>query len=213
VAVYIYTLLPEFLIRLVMWVIANVMYRLKVVGEENLPIKGPAVLVCNHVSFVDWLILGAGIHRPARFVMHHSFARGWLFKRLLMRAKVIPIAGAKENAKVLEEAFEKIAFELGDQELVCIFPEGQITHDGKLAPFKPGIERILARSPVPVIPMALQGMWGSFFSRKGGAAMSQKPRRFWSRVTLVIGAPIPPEGVTAAVLQERVQELLSSKQG
>ncbi|NDD93466.1 glycerol acyltransferase, partial [bacterium] len=141
VAIYIYTLLPEFLLRFMTWIFANILYRLRVVGEENIPDKGPAILVCNHVSFVDWLIIGAGIHRPVRFVMHYSFARGWLAKRILKRAKVISIASAKEDLSVLEAAFESISRELRDNEIVCIFPEGQITHDGKLSPFKAGIER------------------------------------------------------------------------
>ncbi|MBU6376234.1 MAG: MFS transporter, partial [Bdellovibrionales bacterium] len=213
VAIYIYTLLPEFLFRLVTWVLANVMYRLRLSGESNIPSKGAAVLVCNHVSFVDWLIIAAGIHRPVRFVMHHSFGRGWLAKRLLKRAKVIPIASAHEDMNTLKAAFESISRELRDGEIVCIFPEGQITHDGKLAPFKSGIERIIEKDPVPVIPMALNGMWGSFFSRKEGRAMSRAPRRFWFPVSLVIGKPLAPENVSAAVLQDTVQSMLKESGG
>jgi 1-acyl-sn-glycerol-3-phosphate acyltransferase len=208
VAIYIYTLLPEFLIRFATWILANCMYRLRVEGAGNIPDKGPAVLVCNHVSFVDWLILGAGVHRPVRFVMHHSFARNRIAKFLLKQAKVIPIASAKESPAVLEAALRKIAFELRDQEIVCIFPEGQITRDGHLSPFRSGVEKIIQETPVPVIPMALRGMWGSFFSRKEGAAMSKAPRRFWSRVTLAIDEPLTPEEVSARTLQEKVENLL-----
>jgi 1-acyl-sn-glycerol-3-phosphate acyltransferase len=208
VAVYIYTLLPEFLLRFVMWMIANVMYRLKVEGKDNIPNQGSALLVCNHVSFVDWLILGAGIHRPVRFVMHYSFAKGILGHIMLKRGKVIPIASAKEDPTILEAAFEKIAFELRDQELVCIFPEGQLTRDGKLSPFKTGAEKIIKATPVPVVPMALNGMWGSFFSRKDGPAMTKVPRRFWSRVTLSIGKPILPQNVSSEELQKIVASML-----
>lgn len=208
VAIYIYTLLPEFLIRFMMWVLANIMYRLKVEGEDNIPDKGAALLVCNHVSFVDWLIISAGIHRPVRFVMHYSFMKGWLTKRILTRAKVIPIASVKEDASVLEAAFEKIANELEAGEIVCIFPEGKITKDGQLSPFKPGIEKIVQRTQVKVIPMVLNGMWGSFFSRKDGPAMSKTPRRFWSRVSLMIGKSMPQQEVSVQTVQDTVAKML-----
>ena len=154
VAVYIYTLLPEFLIRFVVWILAHVMYRLKVTGEDNIPMDGSAVLVCNHVSFIDWMIISASVKRPARFIMDHSYFKGFLVKRLLTRAKVIPIASAKENPALLQTAFEKTAEELRDGNLVCIFPEGTITRSGEMNVFKSGIEKILATTPVPVIPMA-----------------------------------------------------------
>lgn len=211
VAIYIYTLLPEFLIRFLAWCLANLMYRLKVEGDENLPSRGAALLVCNHVSFIDWLIIGAGVFRPVRFVMHYSFARGFLALRIMKRAKVIPIASAKENPAVLEAAYEAVARELQAGELVCIFPEGQITRDGELSPFRAGIERIVQRTPVPVIPMALNGFWGSFFSRKDGPAMSKVPRRFWSRVSLTIGKPIAADRVSAAIAQEAVASMLKGK--
>ena len=211
VAVYIYTVLPEFLIRLNMWFVANILYRLKVIGVEKIPAKGAAVLVCNHVSFVDWLIIGAAIPRPVRFVMHYSFARSAIARLLIKRAKIIPIASSKEDPKVLSSALEMIAHELKDDEIICIFPEGQITRDGQMTPFRSGVEKIVERTPVPVIPMALDGLWGSFFSRKDGPAMSKAPRRFWSRVSLTLGNPIPAQDVTAPLLQEKVSELLRSK--
>lgn len=207
VALYIYTLLPEFLLRFVMWMIANVMYRLKIEGDKAIPDRGPAILVCNHVSFVDWLIIGAAIHRPVRFVMHHSFAQGFLGRRLMMRGKVIRIASAQESTAILRNALESIAEELEAGNLVCIFPEGTITRTGEMGPFKTGIERMLERTPVPVIPMALNGLWGSFFSRMGGRAMSRPPQRLWSRVELRIGAPVPAPEATARLLREKVAGL------
>jgi 1-acyl-sn-glycerol-3-phosphate acyltransferase len=104
-------------------------------------------------------------------------------------------------------AFDRIAEELEAGEVVCIFPEGKITHTGELNVFRPGVEKIVRRTPVPVIPMALKGMWGSFFSRKGGAAMRRPFRRFWSRIELAIGEAVPPEQVTAEGLAERVAAL------
>ena len=204
---WVYRVLPEFFFRFVAWMIASVLYRLKVVGRENFPLEGPAVLVCNHVSFVDWLVVASACKRPIRFVMYHGFFRapllGWFFRD----AKAIPIAPAHESVSTMRAAFDRIARELGEGELVCIFPEGKITATGELNPFKPGIEKIVQRTPVPVIPMALNGLWGSFFSRKDGPAMRRPFRRFWSRIELVVGEPVPPEQVKASDLAVRVAAL------
>jgi 1-acyl-sn-glycerol-3-phosphate acyltransferase len=204
---WVYRVLPEFFFRFVAWMIASVMYRLKVVGRERIPVEGPAVLVCNHVSFVDWLVIASACKRPIRFVMYHGFFRaplsGWFFRD----AKAIPIAPAHESMSTMRAAFDRIARELEDGELVCIFPEGKITADGELNPFKAGIEKIVQRTPVPVVPMALRGLWGSFFSRKDGPAMRRPFRRFWSRIELIVGEPIPPERVKASDLSVRVARL------
>ena len=152
-------------------------------------------------------MIASACKRPIRFVMYHGFFEapllGWFFRD----AKAIPIAPAHESVSTMRAAFEQIARELADGELVCIFPEGKITADGEMNPFKPGIEKIVQRSPVPVIPMALRGLWGSFFSRKDGPAMRRPFRRFWSRIELVVGEPVPPERVKAADLAVRVAEL------
>lgn len=208
VAAYIYTVIPEFLLRFAAWTLANVLYRLRVVGREHIPREGPAVLVANHVSFVDWLLIAAACPRPVRFVMYHRYFEVPFLKFLFRDAKVIPIAPAKEDESRLERAFDRIAAELDDSEIVCIFPEGRLTDDGALGEFRPGIERILSRSPVTVVPVGIIGMWGSFFSKKDGA-MKRPFRRFWSRVSLVIGEPLTTEQTTAEVLEERVAALLA----
>ena len=208
VAVYIYTLLPEFLIRFMIWILANLVYRLRVQGAEKVPTEGAAVLVCNHVSFVDWMVIAAGVKRPVRFIMDHTYAKGWPTRTLCKQAKVILIAPASENAAILRASFETVACSLREGELVCIFPEGRLTADGNLNPFKSGVEKIIRDTPVPVIPMALRGLWGSLFSRKGGRAILKWPTRFWSRVELVIASPVAPESASAAKLQEKVAELL-----
>jgi len=204
---YVYKVLPEFWFRFVAWVVAKLLYRLKVVHGERIPDQGAAVLVCNHVSFVDWLVVASSCKRPIRFVMYHGFFKnpllGWFFRD----AKAIPIASAHESISTMRAAFDRIAQELADGEIVCIFPEGKITSDGEMNAFKPGIEKIVQRSPVPVIPIALCGLWGSFFSRKGGAAMRRPFRRFWSRIELVVGEPVPPEAVSAPDLARRVAAL------
>lgn len=207
VAIYIYKLIPEFVFRFACWIVANVMYRLRTVGRDHIPMEGPALLVCNHVSFVDWMIVASACKRPARFVMYYGFFKvpllGWIFRD----AKVIPISPAREDEAVMEAAFDRIAAELEAGEVVCIFPEGALTKDGRMQRFRPGVEKIVRRTPVPVIPMALVGMWGSFFSRKGGAAMRRPFRRVWSRIRLVVGTPVPPEQVTADALAARVAAL------
>jgi len=206
-SLYVYRVLPEFLFRFVAWIVASVLYRLKVEHRERIPEEGAAVLVCNHVSFVDWLVVASSCQRPIRFVMYHGFFKapllGWFFRD----AKAIPIAPAHESVSTMRAAFDTIARELEAGELVCIFPEGKITSDGEMNPFKPGVEKIVQRTPVPVIPIALVGLWGSFFSRKGGKAMRRPFRRFWSRITLVVGEPVAPEGVRAADLALRVAAL------
>ena len=207
VAIYIYTVLPEFLLRFAAWVAARLIYRLRLRGIEHVPTEGPAVLVANHVSFADWLLLAAAVPRPVRFVIDHRVAGLPVLRFLFRDAKVIPIAPRQENETLLERALDRVAEELAAGELVCLFPEGGITSDGALQPFHHGIERIVERTPVPVVPVAITGMWGSFFSRKDAPAMTRPFRRVWSRVGVRIGVPVPPEQVTADGLAERVAEL------
>lgn len=207
VALLIYSWIPEFLLRFIAWIFAHLLYRLKVEGGDQIPRDGGVILVCNHVSFVDWLVIAAAVQRPARFIMDYGFARGRFIQILLRQAKVILIATVKEDPKLLFSAFEKAAAELRAGQVVCIFPEGKLTQDGEMNPFKSGVEKMVRDTPVPVIPMALRGLWGSFFSRKGGRAIFKKPSRFWSRVELKIGAPIPPSEVTSQLLFERVRAL------
>ena len=206
-AAYIYTVIPEFLLRLVVWGLANVLYRIRIVGREKLPLEGPAILAPNHVSFVDWLLMASASRHPARFVMDHSFMSLPVVGFLFRDAKVIPIAPARESRETMEAAFDTIARELDDGQIVCIFPEGRITHDGTLNVFRPGIERIVSRNPCPVYPVAIKGMWGSFFSREGGGAMQTRPRRFWSRVEIEVGDPIPAGELRADDLGRRVAAL------
>jgi 1-acyl-sn-glycerol-3-phosphate acyltransferase len=207
VAVYIYTLLPEFLMRFLVWLLMHTVYRLRVEGEEHIPDEGPAVLVCNHVSYVDALVIAAGCRRPIRFVMWYKIFQIPVLSFVFRTARAIPIASRKEDPALMERAFEEIDRAIADGDLVCIFPEGGLTRDGEIGPFRPGVERILEKNPVPVIPMALRGLWGSWFSRRGGAAMAKRPRRFWSKVELRIGRPVGPAAATAAALREEVLRL------
>lgn len=208
VAIYIYLLVPEFLLRFIAWILMHIVYRMKKVGTLNIPDQGAALLACNHVSFVDPIVLMALSPRPIRFVMDHAIFKtpllGWIFRA----AKAIPIAPVKQDPQTYENAFNEVSKQLREGELVCIFPEGRITDTGDFYPFKAGIMKILERDPVPVIPVALQGFWGSFFSRKGGGAMSKPFRRgIFSKVGLNVGLPIAPAEVTPESLQIKIQQL------
>lgn len=208
VAVYIFTLVPEFMMRFVTWVLVNTLYRVRVDGLKNVPDEGAALVVCNHVSFMDPLILMASVRRPMRFVMYYKIYDMPVLSFVFRTAKAIPIAGRHEDPQLMERAFEAVDEALARGEVVCIFPEGGITRDGGLQNFRPGIDRILARRPVPVVPLALRGMWGSIFSRRDSALhRTRLPRRFWSKIELVGGAPVPANEANAALLQARVTEL------
>src|SRR3989449_1291895 len=182
VAVYIYTLIPEFLMRFLVWLLVHTIYRMRTRGMENVPEDGAAVVVSNHVSFVDALVIAAACRRPVRFVMDNSYFRMPVLNFFCRTVGAIPIATRKEDPAVMERAFDNVAHALEEGSLVCIFPEGRLTPDGELGAFRPGIERVIQRTPVPVVPMALRGLWGSFFSRVDGRAMRRPFRRFWSRI-------------------------------
>ncbi len=208
VAVFIYSLVPEFLMRFLVWVLINTLYRIRKTDLDRIPDEGPAVIVCNHVSFVDALILGGNIRRPVRFVMYYKIFRIPVLNFIFRTARAIPIAGAKEDPALMERAFDEIDAALRNGDVVCIFPEGALTPDGEIQTFRPGIERIIARTPVPVIPMALKGLWGSIFSRRDSfLRRARLPRRFWSRIEMATGEPVPAEAVAAADLESRVRAL------
>jgi 1-acyl-sn-glycerol-3-phosphate acyltransferase len=212
VAFYIFLLVPEYLLRFIAWLASRLVYRFQVKGDDNIPVQGAAILVCNHVSFVDAVLLMAASPRPIYFVMdHHIFkvpVLGWLFKL----ARAIPIAPRKEDPAAYEAAFDAAAKVLREGDLLAIFPEGGITGDGTLQEFKGGIMKILERQPVPVIPMALTNLWGSYFSRveQGGAMVRPFRRGVFNRVGLNVGHAVAPEQVRPEVLRDRVAQLLAA---
>ncbi|MDX9707836.1 MAG: MFS transporter [Azospira sp.] len=208
VAVFIYRLVPEFMLRFLAWLLIHSIYRLEKCGVGHIPREGAALVVCNHVSFVDPVILMAVSPRPIRFIMDHRIFHMPLISFIFRHSRAIPIAPAKEDPEMLERAFAEAAQALADGELVGIFPEGRITSDGTLQPFRPGLSRILADNPVPVIPLALQGMWGSFFSRKGGPAMTRPFRRgFFSKISIVGAPPVPAAEASPERLHDIVRDL------
>jgi len=207
VTLYIITVIPEFVLRLVGWILIHSIYRIGKEDLHHIPDSGAAVLVCNHVSFADPVIINAISNRPIRFVMIDTIynlpVANWFFKVL----KAIPIASAKKKPKLVEQAFDEIENALANGELVCIFPEGSITRDGELASFRPGIERIIQRSPVPVVPLALRGLWGTWFSRQRGHAMTGWPTQLMKKISVISGAPIDPKDVNKDSLYKQVEEL------
>ncbi|MES2352225.1 MAG: MFS transporter [Pseudomonadota bacterium] len=208
VAIYIFSLVPEFLMRFLAWLLIHTVHRVRLIDADRIPAEGAAVLVCNHVSYVDAIVIGAASPRPIRFVMDHRIFKlpllGWIFRT----ARAIPIAPAKEDPWLMEKAYVDIAQALHEGDLVCIFPEGRLTNTGELNEFKGGIAKIVERTKVPVIPMALRGLWGHLLSRSDDNVFERAFRTgLRSRLALAVGLPVAPHDVTPEGLQEQVLAL------
>lgn len=209
VAIYIFTIVPEFLMRFLVWILIHTIYRVKVIGYENIPETGPVVVACNHVSFADPLLIGGVIKRPVNFVMHYKIFRIPVLKFIFKTGKAIPIAGHHENPKVLQQAYARINEVLQNGNVLGIFPEGAITYDGEIQPFKKGIEAVIDEQAVPVVPMALCNMWGSLFSRRD-PMLKRRPYKFRAHIELRIGQAIAPQDLTAQRLEDAVKALRGS---
>jgi 1-acyl-sn-glycerol-3-phosphate acyltransferase len=207
VALYIYLLVPEFLMRFLAWILIHTFYRVDKEGLERVPAEGACVIVCNHVSFVDAVVIAACVPRPVRFVMDHRIFAIPVLNFIFRTMRAIPIAPEKEDPTMKQRAFDEAARALRDGEILCIFPEGRITDNGELNRFRPGLQRILEQAPVPVIPMALRGLWGSFFSRASSGKVVGRLRGISSRIALVAGPPIAPAIATPEFLQQEVLAL------
>ncbi|KJF81674.1 MFS transporter [Photobacterium angustum] len=210
VSIYVFSQVQEFLIRFIVWIISRVLYRVKSTGLDNIPETGPAVLVCNHVSFVDAILVGAASRRPVRFVMDKNIANLPVMKYFFKWAKTIPICSPKVSTEIYKQAFDQIDKELSSGEIICIFPEGKITRTGELNEFKRGIEHIVKRNPVPVVPMGLKGVWGSVFSRSGRFTIMRAIKRFRSELEVVASTPIPAEQISAEKLEKVVYQLINN---
>ena len=214
VTLWIFTIVPEFLMRFLSWLLVRTLYRLRLHGiEDHVPDEGAALLVCNHVSYMDALVLSACIPRPARFVMYYRIFNIPVLRWIFQTAKTIPIAGAREDPDVMQRAFDAVDAALAEGELVCIFPEGALTKDGEIAPFRPGMERILERAAVrgqavPVVPLALKNMWGSMWSKQDSRLRRARlPRRLRARIEVLAGEPVESRAATAALLEAKVRAL------
>ena len=207
VAAFIYTLVPEFTMRCMIWVLTHIIYRIKHENLHLIPQEGPALIVCNHVSYVDALVIASLCRRPARFVMTKTIYDIPVLNFIFRTGKTIPITSKAKDPETYDKAFDSIAAELDEGNLVCIFPEGRLTMDGDIGEFKSGVDKILSRNQVPVVPSALRGLWGSFFSHKGKPALSKFPKRFLSKIEFHVGAVIPPENAKAEYLYDVVSDL------
>lgn len=208
VAIYIYTLIPEFTMRFIVWILVHLVYRVKKIDLDKIPENGAAIVVCNHVSLMDALIIGGCVRRPIRFVMYHKIFNVPFLRFIFKTAQAIPIAPKKEDPELLENAYLRIAEELRQGNVVGLFPEGKLTLDGQVDTFKSGIERILNETPVPVVPMALHGLWGSYFSNRHGKPMQGIPHKLWPKISIRCGNSIAAEAVSAVKLQQLVTMLL-----
>ena len=211
VAIYIYSLVPEFMLRFIAWLLVNFIYRLDQRGIEHVPAKGPALLICNHVGFADAIVISAACPRPVRFIMESSIFRIPVASAIFRGMKAIPVAPARQDPEVYARAFEIVAEELRAGNLVCIFPEGRLTSDGQVGEFRAGMMRILQETPVPVVPLALSGLWDSMFSRKYPAVWQRWPRRFWPKISLCAGEPIAADQADLPSLRERVIALRGAR--
>ena len=207
VALFIYLLVPEFLMRFLAWILIHSIYRVEKEGLDRIPETGPCVLVCNHVSYVDAIVIAACVRRPVRFVMDHRIFKVPLLSFIFRTMRTIPIAPAREDPAMKDRAFAEVAKALAAGEVVGIFPEGKLTETGELNPFRPGIQQIVATTPVPVVPLALRGLWGSFFSRSHEGRAMRRWRGIFSRIALVAAPPVPADRVTLDGLQATVLAL------
>ncbi|HET9843233.1 MAG TPA: MFS transporter [Gammaproteobacteria bacterium] len=208
VTLYIFKVVPEFLMRFIIWILIHSLYRVEVEGSENLPEDGPAVLCCNHVSYLDPLIVMACVRKPIRFVMDYHIFKIPILSFVFKTAKCIPITPGKHNRQIKENAFKEVSKALKARQLVGIFPEGGLTPNGSVQPFKPGISKIALDNNVKIIPIALQGMWGSWYSRRHGRAMLHLPRKFiFAKVKVKVGAPIYAKDFDLQSLQQKIEEL------
>jgi acyl-[acyl-carrier-protein]-phospholipid O-acyltransferase/long-chain-fatty-acid--[acyl-carrier-protein] ligase len=208
-AATIYTLwiLPDAFARFVLWALTHTIYRIKVTGRENIPQRGGALLVCNHLSFVDALLVIASIDRPIRFMMYQGIYDRPFVNPLARMLGVIPISSA-QRPRAMIQALRTASQAIKDGELVCIFAEGQITRIGQMLPFRRGFSRIMEDVDAPIIPVSLDGVWGSIFSFADGKFVWKWPRQIPYPVAVTFGAPMPPTAPPMEVRQA-VQELQS----
>jgi 1-acyl-sn-glycerol-3-phosphate acyltransferase len=207
VAAYIYALVPEFLMRFLAWLLVNALYRVRGTGLDHIPAEGACIVVCNHVSYVDAVVISGSVRRPIRFVMDHRIFRIPVLSFIFRTMRAIPIAPAREDAAMKDRAFAEAAKALQAGEIVGIFPEGRLTDTGELNRFRPGVQQIVAAAPVPVVPMALRGLWGSFLTRSHRGRAMRRWRGMFLRIALVAGPPVPPAEATPERLFAEVAAL------
>jgi len=211
VSVYIFLQVPEFTMRFVVWVLSHSMYRVRHEGIDLVPESGGALIACNHVSYIDALILAGAVRRPIRFVMAKDVYDMPFLNYLFRACRTIPIAPKSVDPHTYDKAFEDIEQALEEGDLLCIFPEGRLTPDGKVGEFKSGIMKVLEKTPVPVVPAALKGLWGMKFTHHGDGLF----RGSWklrSKLGVALSAPVEGPDVNLYALQREVVRLRGAYQ-
>lgn len=203
--VYLFTLVPGVFLRFVNWLLVHTLYRLKVFNSELVPQDGGALLVCNHLSFVDAMLVLAAVDRPVRFLIYRPIYENPLIKPFAKAMGAIPVEAGRSREEV-DRALAAASTAIENGELVCIFAEGGISRVGRLLPFKRGLERIMADVSAPIIPVYLDQIWASIFSFRGGKFFWKRPKAVPLPVTLSFGEPLPPK-TSAVNVRRAVQEL------
>ena len=205
--IYLLMLLPDALLRFVLWCVTNTIYKIRIVGRDNIPAKGGALFVCNHLSFADALLLIASTDRPIRFLMFKGIYESRWIKPFAKILGAIPVSSDQRPRELLH-ALQAASDAIRNGEVVCIFAEGQITRIGQLLPFQRGFERIMKNVDAPIIPVALDGVLGSPTSFERGRMVRRFPERLPHPVTVSFGAPLPP-AATQVEVREAVQALIA----
>ncbi|MDW7746088.1 1-acyl-sn-glycerol-3-phosphate acyltransferase [Halomonas sp.] len=204
---------PRPVLRWLVFLLVHLVYRLRFRGLDHIPLRGPAIVVCNHVSFMDALVVGGASPRPLRFLMdkpiYESPWLNWLFRLV----GAIPVDADRRDPGSVRHALVEVSRALRQGEVVMVFPEGRLTPDGEVHPFRRGLELILARDAVPVVPAGLAGLWGSWTSHHGGKALTKRPRRFRARVALFFGEPLPAGEASRRNVEARVRALKAEAEG
>lgn len=204
-AVYLFRQVPVFVVCSIVRGLTAMLYRVNLKNLHHIPKEGGALIVCNHVSYMDAVVVTAACPRPMRFVMEEDYANFKPARRFFKGLGVIPISATKQGS--IRRAFGEIEEALRQGEVVCIFPEGRLTPDGEMNEFMRGVNLIMKRSPAPVIPMALKGLWGSYFSRHKGRACKGLPNRFRAKLEVETGEPVEPREASSQVMFEKVSTL------
>lgn len=189
-------------------ILLNILYDIDLIGFEKIPHTGPILIIANHVSYLDGLLIQTACKRQVRFLIDRYIYEKPGINYFMKHNRAIPILPQKDN---VNQALETISEGLEQGDAIGIFPEGQITYTGHLSRFKPGIEWIIERDPVPIYPIAIKGLWGSIFSRKYIKSRHRFfPKKFRPKVTLKCGDVIHPEHVRVNILQKKILELIQS---
>ena len=204
VTAYMLTVVPDFLIRFVLWMLTHTVYRIRIVGQENVPFRGPALLVSNHLSYIDGFLVGGCVQRFLRFLIYRPYYEMKALHWILRRMHAIPIQGG--DPEKVAESIELAREQLRRGHVVCIFAEGSVSRTGNMLRFKPGFERIMEGLAgegleVPIIPVNLDRVWGSIFSMKDGKAFFRFPERVRYPITVSFGRPLASTAKTAEVRQ------------